>query len=644
MSGPSEVLTSPDDAAHSTKETGSSSAPSTPGTRWRLVIACTIGLAVVPVVTAVVRALLRRQLSIGDNGLLEIRSHDVLTRHHPLLGTWSSASVASGRNVNHPGPLLFDAVALPVKVLGGGAGLPVGVALVNIAAVLLAAVAGYRLAGRFGLLAALATASGLAWSLGSELLIDVWQPHVLVLPCFAFVLLAASAVAGDDMSLPVAAGVGSFLVQTHLSYVVIVPVLLLLALGSVVVRDRLGVGRPVASSAELRSGQVRRVLVWTGVVVAVAWAQPIAEQLVNGRDGNLARLVSSGGSESASIGPRLGARLIAAVVALPPWWSRSSFADTIQTNQVRPDGTVVVGVGLPSGPVAAAAIVALLTLVGLAAWWALRRRDAVVAGLCSVVATALAAAWITTMVMPTGVFSPSPHQMRWLWPISALVTLTAGITSIRMLGGAWVARGAVAAVALVAVFSAANVPYWAHDHGPTADRAALEPIRRLHEQLDVLDRAEIYLFDPSTLRFSEPFSGPLLAELRRRGLEFVVDDEGMVRQLGSTRRNDGSATVRLQLHERASGRPVPASGAVVAEVSGLDPDQLAELERLRQQVAEADGVDAAAVASGAFAGAIELGIADPPALPDPVIDRYLDLERRLRLYSVALVALPVEPA
>ena len=45
---------------------------------------------------------------IGDNALIELRAWDVFTSDRPLLGTWSSASVATGLDLNHPGPLLFD--------------------------------------------------------------------------------------------------------------------------------------------------------------------------------------------------------------------------------------------------------------------------------------------------------------------------------------------------------------------------------------------------------------------------------------------------------------------------------------------------------------------------------------------------------
>ena len=90
-------------------------------------------LAVLPVVVAAVRAVRRGWIPMGDDALMSIRAHDVFTAHPPLLGTWSSASLEAGVDLNHPGPLLFDILAVPVRVFGPRAGVAVGVMLVNVA-------------------------------------------------------------------------------------------------------------------------------------------------------------------------------------------------------------------------------------------------------------------------------------------------------------------------------------------------------------------------------------------------------------------------------------------------------------------------------------------------------------------------------
>jgi hypothetical protein len=80
--------------------------------------------AVAPVVVATVRAVAGGWRAISDNVFFGLRAADVFTEHHPLLGVWTSASVAIGKDVNNPGPLQFDLLALPVLIGGRTPGLP----------------------------------------------------------------------------------------------------------------------------------------------------------------------------------------------------------------------------------------------------------------------------------------------------------------------------------------------------------------------------------------------------------------------------------------------------------------------------------------------------------------------------------------
>ena len=73
---------------------------------------------------ATVRALARGWQPLGDNGILLVRARDVGTAHHPLLGPWTSASQLLDMDVNNPGPLYFDLLALPVRLLGPWVGWP----------------------------------------------------------------------------------------------------------------------------------------------------------------------------------------------------------------------------------------------------------------------------------------------------------------------------------------------------------------------------------------------------------------------------------------------------------------------------------------------------------------------------------------
>ena len=96
-------------------------------------------LAVTPIVVATIRTLARGWVVAGDNGLLLLRSQDVGTGNHPLLGTWTSASLTAGRQISNPGPLWFDVLSPFYRLAGPSVGFAIGVMVANVAAIVLAA-------------------------------------------------------------------------------------------------------------------------------------------------------------------------------------------------------------------------------------------------------------------------------------------------------------------------------------------------------------------------------------------------------------------------------------------------------------------------------------------------------------------------
>ena len=302
-------------------------------------------VAIVPIVVATVRALARGWVAIGDDGLLLLRTQDVATANHPLLGTWTSASLSAGRSINNPGPLWFDALAPFVKVAGPSVGFAVGVMVANIAAVVLAAWAARRVGGELAMVLVTALSAGLAWSMGSELLYDAWQPHAMLLPFWALLILLWALAAGQLWTLPWVLGIASLLLQTHLAFAYVVAIIGVAAIvaGLLVARRDQRRGGPGALAPAAR--RQRRSSSW------LAWIQPLIDQIAG--EGNLGALLrsGSGGDDGRRLGLRIGIRLVGSVVALPPWWTRPGFSDTI-----RPTG-VITGDGpleLSEGNVAAA--------------------------------------------------------------------------------------------------------------------------------------------------------------------------------------------------------------------------------------------------------------------------------------------------
>ena len=526
------------------------------GSADRSAAAVAIVAAVTPFVVATARAVTGGWKPIGDNAFFALRARDVLTEHHPLLGTWTSASLSVGENVNNPGPLLFDLLAIPAKV-DAAAGLAVGVTLLNLASIAVVGALAWRRGGATVVGWAMAACAGLAWTMGSELLFDPWQPHALLFPFLAFVFAVWSMVDGDAVALPIAVGLASLVVQSHLSYAVLVP--LLASVGVV----------GLALALRREGTAVRRPIIAAAVVGLLCWAQPVIDQLTG--EGNLLTLATNAASGDDKIGPALGTQLVAWVLSVPPFWARSSFARALYV----PGPDV-----MPARELAAASLVAVVVLVAAAAWYGRRRSSAVVA------LAGVLGAWLTTAMLPVGTLGIVPHQFKWLWPIGIFATFAFVVSWIR----GWPWAGAVVAVALAAL----TVPAWNARSGPSADAEAIPTARLLVERLD-LGAVEVVQFDPRGLRFAEPYSTVVLLELQRRGVEFRVDDEILARQVGASRRvhDDDGPLPRLIEREGDAAFDPPTGAAVVALVRALSVEQKAELDALEREVAtriERDGL------------------------------------------------------
>ena len=117
------------------------------------------------------RAINRQWIPVGDDAFFTLRARDVFTIDHLPARYVVLLAHGGAQNLNHPGPLLFDVLALPAK-LGGGTGLAIGSALINAMALLGIAIVGYRRGGAVVEAAAVAVGAVLAWSMGSEVLFE----------------------------------------------------------------------------------------------------------------------------------------------------------------------------------------------------------------------------------------------------------------------------------------------------------------------------------------------------------------------------------------------------------------------------------------------------------------------------------------
>jgi hypothetical protein len=172
-----------------------------------------------------------------------------------------------------------------------------------------------------------------------------------------------------------------------------------------------------------------------------------------------------------------------------------------------------------------------------------------------------------------------------LWPIAAFMTFSLVTYAVRRadLTGQPVRRLAMGLVALTVLVAALNVPARNVHAGPTADAYAIDVMKEVAPQMDALEGQGTILLDLTGIRFAEPYTGSVMAELRRRDIPFVVDDEGMVRQLGEHRRLRGDAQ-RLLFRQGHQALETPEGARRVVFVEGLTADEKRELNDLRTDI------------------------------------------------------------
>jgi hypothetical protein len=591
-----------------------------------------VGLAAVLATLAVaaVRAVRDGWVPVGDSALIVVRAHDVLGGGpQPRLGLWASTSWSVGFDLNHPGPLLYHLLAVPVALIGGGAGVVVGTVAIEGAAVTGTYIAAQRRGGPPVAAAAMACAGILCWAMGSAVLVEPWHATTVLLPFLCFVTLAWSVAAGDLVCLPWMALTGSLVLQTNLSYAVLVPVV---AAGSVVAlavdRGRRRHRHPRRPWRERRRDVA--AIVATAAVVLVAWALPLSEQVTGEGEGNVSRLVRSVGEDIETLDVSTSVRTVADVLALPPGFAPPSFADAFRLTAF--------GNPLPSLAASVAAMVVLVAALAAVLVDASRRRDRAAASAGAVAATLVVLALVTAGQSPTGNYGTVAYQLRWLWPVGAFVALAVAVAATRRFGTMGRAvRGWTAALAGLAT-AAAVLALPATTHGTTAAPTTMPVAQRLVDEV-----ADQDLTGPLVVACGEhvfdPYCEAVMAELRDEDVPFLVPDGIGPRQLGEARRWDGrtgTAVLRVVTGDFAV-LPPGDGGRTIALRRGLSQSEQLELFYLQQNLT-------AAVAAGDIhlnergrrvAARGDLLSVDPDPGPDtePTIDPARVIEVRGALFG-----------
>ncbi len=541
--------------------------------RWLALVS--LGAALVPAVVAAVRAATGGWVPVGESALIAVRSGDVLRGASgggvPMVGPWADTSGPLGFDVFHPGPLLYDVLAVPVQ-LAGAEGLAMAVAAVNAVAIVGIFLVVRRVAGETMAALAMALVAVLCWVTGTAALIEPGYPGTVVLPFLWFLVLVWGATCGRVWCLPVAVVVGGFVGGTDLRVTLFVPVLLVVA-GVSVARSAWGL--PVR-----RWSRPAGALAVAGLLAVGCLVQPVLEELQGEGGGNLVHLWEGAAEHTTTLDVGTSARVLARVVALPPWWVRPWHADDFG---VGPGGTV--------GPPLALAVVALvgLTFQGVVRLRDARRRgDRATSSGIALAFLATGLAFVTIELLPTTPFGTAVPQLRWTWAVAVFVSLVLFLSGYRQLKPAqgdrwWPAALSAGAAVLVAVAVL-----------PAADRGGVATARVRRAAEDVTGQlAAADLDGPLLVECDEtmldPYCEAVMAELAGDGVTFVVDDPATASQVGQRRRAgrdpDVAGTLTVAVGDGVLAAPRRAT--TVAGHRALSNAEADELEDLRNALIQA---------------------------------------------------------
>ena len=469
---------------------------------------------------------------MSDVAIFEVRTYDVFSGHPPLLGLYSTAA-SFADPVFHPGPLLFDLLAIPVRLGPYGTGLALGMGIVNAAVVVAIPWVVSRFLGRSAAAVAAAVTGVWIWSWGPELLVDTFPGHAAATPFLLLLISAWGWAAGHDRIAIVAVVAYSLAGQTHGSTFVVGTGALAAA----------GVIRFVVS----RSQPIRRrPLTLAASMLMLLWLQPILQQLFGDGPGNFSELLRmSSESDATRLGASRAVTAMASVLVAPPWWTRPGVAGQLPNTTGDPQADVGVWPLAPS-------LVGLLALVAVlvaGTRWMIGRGDMNALPGALVAGATLVSGFVYMSRLPLyEVFGFMGHTGRWLFPFGVFVAIFALTAVQRHLPSPAAAAQMVTATACVGVIAIAVTP-WSHSPaiGPMgALRGQQESARRIRESLDILDGQGTVYVEVNRGMFPI-WTDSILAELTRRGTPYVVNEPYRYVQLGERRRFDGHADMRLRV-------------------------------------------------------------------------------------------------
>ncbi len=591
-------------------------------------------LVMVPVIATAIAIVRPQWYPTGDMAQAELHVRGFWS-HPPLVGAAGRIQNSAGVQGSHPGPLLWLAI-WPLYALGGSTSTAlvasvVAVHTVGVAVALWLAVrrGGWTFAILLAVVLAVIVRAG-----GPDQFTEPWNPWMGLLPFLVLLLAGWTVLDGEHWALVLAAAAGTYSVQAHTGYVLIVGALLLL-LGAVVVWR---VWHPLARSPEPavvddppRPGARRwSGLWWVAAAIGaglVLWIPPLIDQLR--RDpGNLSILVDSFSHPDA---PYLGIGTVAKVAV-------------VQFNLF---GPWLLGPG--RGDVD---VLAVLGCIGFLALWAAaivvaRRRHARSELHLHAL---LAVAAVLAVVSISRIFGLYlEYTVRWVWLITGLVI----VASIRSLThdvhvpASWRRPAAIGAMAVAALGLAGASWQLVDRAGPTGaidSRIVAGLVPQVEAELDVSTPYLVRWSDPSTLG---ALGTGLVLELERRGFRPGVDQQFAAAMLPSRVLPETSAGGVLYVVSGEAAIEQARTLPGVIEVASYDvrtPAQQERSDQLRFEVEDAlraEGREDQIAQLDQANGQAALLFADPPLPPAAAVP--LQEYVSLRLPAAVFLAPPGTP-
>jgi hypothetical protein len=366
-------------------------------------------LLVVPFVVAVVRSYHDHWIPSGDEANIATRALDVFSRHPPLTGLPSTSGLYGDLiSTNHPGPMEFYLLAIPLRLLGMTWGPLLTAAAINAAGVLIAAWVFFRRLGLNAMLWAGVLLLAVMFSGGTAVLVDTLSSNMTMYSLLCTAVLVWAVIDGDFRLLPLTAFVASYAAQQHLANALLVFVLVAVMLIAIVVQ--LAAARRKHVSAP--RGTLRPWLLVSTAIFAVCWS-PVLVQQFTGHPGNLTAIVRFARDNTR---PTLGfsAGLHQVVHAIAP--------NGVLTRTDTTGNFFIFSAGALRTVLAIAVVVVLGAILVRQ-----RRRSPALARLAGVALVLLVAGAVNGSNVPRSFESSRVNLYRWTWTAALLTWAAIGI-------------------------------------------------------------------------------------------------------------------------------------------------------------------------------------------------------------------------